>query len=117
MSEPSSLPASDAREGTPAASVDTRHASVRTYVMVAVILTLITAMEFSVIYIRQLTPVLVPLLLVLSAGKFALVVLFFMHLRDEPRTLSVVFTGSLLIATGIAIALMTLTGQFLVFHR
>jgi hypothetical protein len=74
-------------------------------------------MEFAVIYIRQLTPVLVPLLLVLSAGKFALVALFFMHLRYEPRTLTVIFTGALLIATGIALALMTLTGQFLVFRR
>lgn len=94
-----------------------RHASGRTYVMVAVLLTLITAMEFAVIYIRQLTPILVPLLLVLSAGKFALVALFFMHLRYEPRTLSVLFTGSLLVAAGIAVALMTLTGQFLVFRR
>lgn len=94
-----------------------RHASVGTYVVVAVLLTLITAMEFAVIYIRQLTPILVPLLLVLSAGKFALVALFFMHLRYEPRTLSVLFTGSLLIAAGIAVALMTLTGQFLVFRR
>ena len=110
MSEPATRPAAGAPEKT-------RHASVRTYVMVAVILTLITAMEFSVIYIRQLTPILVPLLLVLSAGKFALVVLFFMHLRYEPRTLSVIFTGSLLIAAGIAIVLMTLTGQFLVFRR
>ena len=110
MSEPSTRQASGAHD-------DTKHASVRTYVMVAVILTLITAMELAVIYIRQLTPILVPLLLVLSAGKFALVALFFMHLRYEPRTLSVVFAGSLLIAAGIAIALMTLTGQFLVFRR
>lgn len=110
MSEPSTHPASGAHGETP-------HASIRTYVMVAVILTLITAMEFSVIYIRRLTPILVPLLLVLSGGKFALVVLFFMHLRYEPRTLSVIFTGSLVIATGVAIALMTLTGQFLVFRR
>lgn len=101
----------------PSTHEQARHASVRTYVMVAVLLTLITAMEFAVIYIRQLTPILVPLLLVLSAGKFGLVALFFMHLRYEPRTLSVLFTGSLLIAAGIALALMTLTGQFLVFRR
>jgi cytochrome c oxidase subunit 4 len=93
------------------------HTSVRTYVVVAVILTLVTAMEFAAIYIRELTPILVPLLLTMSLAKFALVVLFFMHLRYDSRTLSVIFTGSLLIAVGLAVALMTLTGQFLVFRR
>jgi hypothetical protein len=49
------------------------HASVRTYVKVAVVLTLITALEVGVIYIRQLSPIIVPLLLAMSAAKFALV--------------------------------------------
>ena len=93
------------------------HASVGTYVVVAVILTLITAMEFSAIYIRELTPILVPLLVVMSAAKFALVVLFFMHLRYDARPLALIFVGSLAIALGIALALTTLTGQFLVFRR
>ena len=93
------------------------HASIRTYVVVAAILTLVTAMEFSAIYIRELTPILVPLLVVMSAAKFALVVLFFMHLRYDARPLSVIFVGSLVIALGIALALTTLTGQFLVFRR
>ena len=93
------------------------HASVRTYVVVAAILSLITAMEFSAIYIRELTPILIPLLVVMSAAKFALVVLFFMHLRDDARPLALIFVGSLAIALGIALALTTLTGQFLVFRR
>ena len=93
------------------------HASIRTYVVVAVILTLVTAMEFSAIYIRELTPILVPLLVVMSAAKFSLVVLFFMHLRYDARTLSVIFVGSLAVALGIGLALTTLTGQFLVFRR
>ena len=103
--------------GAAAAHPAEGHATVATYIKVAVILTLITAMEFSAIYIRQLTPILVPLLLVMSAAKFALVVLFFMHMRYESRVLSFVFSGSLLVAIGIALALMTLTGQFLVFRR
>lgn len=93
------------------------HASIGTYVKVAVILTVVTALEFSVIYIRALTPILVPLLLVLSAGKFALVVLFFMHLRYDSRALSMLFCGPLVLASGIVIALMTLTGAFLLFGR
>jgi cytochrome c oxidase subunit 4 len=94
---------------------DRGHATVGTYVKIAVILTLVTAMEFAAIYIRQLSPILIPLLLVLSIAKFALVVLFFMHLRYEPRALSVVFVGALVIATVLALALLTLYGDFLVY--
>jgi cytochrome c oxidase subunit IV len=93
------------------------HASVRTYIRVAVVLTLVTALEVGVIYIRQLSPIIVPLLLAMSAAKFALVAMFFMHLRYDPRPLTGVFLGPLLIAAGLAIALMTLTGAFLVFGR
>ncbi|HBH03943.1 MAG: hypothetical protein A2W08_14235 [Candidatus Rokubacteria bacterium RBG_16_73_20] len=93
------------------------HATIGTYVKVAVILTVVTALEFSAIYIRALTPILVPLLLVLSLGKFALVILFFMHLRYDTRALSALFVGPLVLATGIVIALMTLGGAFLIFGR
>src|SRR5918999_4350828 len=92
----------------------TEHASTATYVKVAIILAAVTALEFGVLYIRRLTPILVPLLLVLSAGKFALVVLFFMHLRYDARPLAALFAGPLLIAVGVAIAITTLTGAFLV---
>lgn len=93
------------------------HATVRTYVTVAVILTLITALEFGVIYIRRLAPVIVPLLLVMSAAKFALVVLFFMHLRYEGRSLTVLFVGPLVVAIALGLALLTLYGAFLVLGR
>ena len=93
------------------------HASVRTYVRGAVILTLVTGLEVGVIYIRLLTPIVVPLLLVMAAAKFALVVMFFMHLRYDGRALTTLFLGPLLIATLLAIALMTLTGAFLIFGR
>jgi len=91
------------------------HATVGTYVKVAAILTVITALEVGVIYIRRLAPVIVPLLLVMAIAKFALVVLFFMHLRYDRRVLTVVFVGPILIAVLVAVALMTLTGDFLVF--
>jgi cytochrome c oxidase subunit 4 len=86
-------------------------------VKVAAILTVITVLEVAVIYIRALTPIVVPLLLVMSAAKFALVVLFFMHLRYDSRVLSFVFGGPLLIAIGIVVAFTTLTGAFLVYRR
>jgi cytochrome c oxidase subunit IV len=103
-------------EPTPAAPAH-EHASVRTYVRVALILTVVTALEVGVIYIRLLSPIVVPLLLAMSAAKFALVAMFFMHLRYDARPLTAVFVGPLLIATGLAVALMTLTGAFLVFGR
>ena len=55
--------------------------------------------------------------LLIAVTKASLVVLFFMHLRYESRSLSFVFVGSLVVAVGIALALATLTGQFLVFRR
>ena len=93
------------------------HASIGTYVKVAAILTVVTALEFAVIYIRALTPILVPLLIVMSAGKFALVVMFFMHLRYDARPLTALFVGPLVLAAGVALALATLTGAFLLFRR
>ena len=101
----------------PAPATAHEHASTGTYVKVAAILTAVTALEFAVIYIRALTPILVPLLIVMSAGKFALVVLFFMHLRYDSRALTALFVGPLILAVGLAVSLATLTGAFLVFRR
>jgi cytochrome c oxidase subunit 4 len=93
------------------------HASTATYLKVAAILCMVTALEFGVIYVRRLAPMLMPLLLVLSAGKFALVVMFFMHLRYDSRVLTLLFVAPLVLAAALALALMTLTGDFLVFGR
>jgi len=87
-------------------------ASVATYIRVALILTAVTALEVGVIYIRLLTPIVVPLLLVMAAAKFTLVVMFFMHLRYDPRPLSGVFVGSLVVATTLALAVIALVGTF-----
>ena len=93
------------------------HATVGTYIRVALVLLGVTALEVGVIYVRQLAPIVVPLLLAMSAAKFALVALFFMHLRYEPRGLAFLFVGPLILAAGLVVALMTLTGAFLVFGR
>ena len=114
MSAPHPERRPDATPGTAGAH---EHASIGTYVKVAAILCVVTALEFAVIYIRQLTPILVPLLIVMSVGKFALVVMFFMHLRYDAKSLTFLFVAPLLLAAGLALALMTLTGDFLVFKR
>jgi len=86
------------------------HASVATYIKVALVLTALTGIEVGAIYIRALTPILIPTLLVLSLAKFSLVVLFFMHLRYDTRTLSFIFVGPLLIAVAVFLAVIALIG-------
>lgn len=80
------------------------HVTTRTYLLIAAILTVITAIEFSAVYIDGLRSILVPLLLALSAVKFALVVMFFMHLKFDHRLLTAFFLCGLGIATATIIA-------------
>ncbi len=93
----------------------TQHAAVaqhgltpRQYIMLGVALTVITVIELAASYIPALTPVLVPILLALTAIKFAAVVGYFMHLRFEDGLLAKVFTGSLILAILILVALAAL---------
>ena len=114
---PSSANPTGARVGEHVPARTHEPATIGTYLVVAGILTAVTALEFGVIYVRRLAPILLPLLLTLSAGKFALVVMFFMHLRYDSRVLTFLFVAPLVLATLLAIAIMTLTGEFLVFTR
>src|SRR5688572_9587185 len=66
------------------------------YIRIAVILGVVTAVEVAIVYIQFLRPVLVPILLVLGAVKFALVVMFFMHLKFDNRLFTFLFTGPLI---------------------
>jgi cytochrome c oxidase subunit IV len=64
------------------------HPEPRQYVTIAVVLAVITAIEVAVYYITAVKDFLIPMLLVMSVIKFALVVLWFMHLRFDSRTYS-----------------------------
>lgn len=88
------------------------HPKVGTYVLVGVILTIITAIEVAVFYLEAFRGVLAPTLLVLSAAKFALVVMFYMHLKQDNRLFTYIFLVPLIIAVAVLIALMFLFGQF-----
>jgi cytochrome c oxidase subunit 4 len=69
------------------------HPTEQQYVMIGVILALITALEVGLYYITGIpNGALVPMLLILSAGKFLLVVMWFMHLRFDNRLFSTLFT-------------------------
>ena len=88
------------------------HPGNRTYVLVAAILGVITAVEVAVFYPEVLQPVLVPILLTLSAAKFVLVVGFFMHLKFDARLYRALFVGPLLVAIAVVVAMFLLYGVF-----
>ncbi len=59
------------------------HPTPRDYWLIALILAVITAAEVAVTYVEALDTVVAPLLIVMSAAKFTIVVGYFMHLRYE----------------------------------
>ncbi len=94
------------------------HASVRTYVTVAIVLGVITCIEVASLYIPGIPgPILVVTLLLMSAVKFALVVGFFMHLRYDHNIMRSQFLGPLAIAVCIILALMALFSAFILLPR
>lgn len=86
------------------------HPTVGTYLAVAAILTVLTITEVGVFYVPAFHPILAPALLILSACKFALVVLFYMHLKMDNRLFAGLFSLPFLIAGCVVIALMFLFG-------
>ena len=96
-----------------AMGIEKEHPTWSTYWKVALILTLITIAEVWIYYIPSFVASrgFVPTLLLLSAVKFAIVVLFYMHLRYDHKLFRAVFTGPLIIAMTTIIALMFLFGH------
>ena len=88
------------------------HPSWKFYAMIGLILTIVTAAEVAVFYIPALRGVLVPTLLVLSSGKFTLVVMFYMHLRFDSPVFSGVFVFPLSLAILVVVALIILFHVF-----
>ena len=88
--------------------VEHPHPTAGTYIRVAVILTVLTVIEIGVFYVPAFQSVLVPVLLVLSAIKFALVVMFYMHLKFDNKFLSLLFGGPLLLGLLVVVSLLFL---------
>jgi heme/copper-type cytochrome/quinol oxidase subunit 4 len=103
------------------------HPSTGMYVKIGVILFVLTALEVGLYEFTYgghastggaaLQPFFVPLLLLLSAGKFALVAMFYMHLKQDHRLFSGVFVFPLIIATVIILALIVLEAYHFAFAR
>jgi len=89
------------------------HPTFNQYVLIAVILFAITIVEFVLIWERAvivdyLGASKVPLLIALSAVKFAIVIMYYMHLKFDPRFFGTVFIAGLVLAFMVAIALIGL---------
>jgi len=89
------------------------HPTWKQYKYVAIILTVITIVEVWVYYIPAFvaTKLFVPALLIMSAVKFAIVVMFYMHLKYDHKLFRALFTGPLIIAAATMIVLLFLFGQ------
>lgn len=85
------------------------HASVGFYWMIGGILAILTAMEVAAFYM-ELGVIEAPFLLILSAAKFILVVMFFMHLKFDSK----IFTG--VFAAGLVLATFMTGGIYVLYH-
>lgn len=91
-----------ASEGRGVAAGESHHITPRQYVMVAVVLAIVTAVEVAISYVEDLdTDLVIIVLLGLAAVKFFLVASWFMHLKfDKP-----IFKRIFLVGTTMAVLL------------
>jgi cytochrome c oxidase subunit 4 len=88
------------------------HPGPKVYVIIGVILAIITIAEVSAYTQESIRAILVPILLILSACKFILVISFYMHLRFDHPIFTGVFCFGLVVAGSIITALLFLFGQY-----
>jgi heme/copper-type cytochrome/quinol oxidase subunit 4 len=116
----------DAHATTPA-DHEHAHPSAGLYAKVGLILFVLTALEVGLYEItygghagpsaEAIKPFFVPLLLLLSAAKFALVAMFYMHLKQDSKLFTGVFVFPLIIATVVIVSLMILMAYHMAFAR
>ena len=90
-----------------------KHPTWKTYKWVALILFVITVAEVWIYYIPSFVAsrAFVPVLLILSAAKFAIVVAFYMHLKYDAKLFRALFVFPLLIGVLVIVSLLFLFGQ------
>ena len=99
------------REGSERPKVQA-HPTPAKYITIAVILGVMTAVEFGAIYMNISKNVIIPFFGVMSAIKFAIVAMFYMHLKFDDRIFSALFVGGLLLAGTIILTLISLFAVF-----
>ena len=86
----------------------TGHPTAGLYFKIAMILSVVTAIEVGIFYLTWLGYWIIPVLFVLSAGKFALVAMYYMHLKFDHKLFSYMFVGGFVLATSVIFALIFL---------
>jgi cytochrome c oxidase subunit IV len=105
------------------ATTEVSHAgSTRIYWVIGAILAVITVVEVIIAYPGVIyspeSPdptavfILVPILLVLSITKGAMVVMFFMHLRGDPRVYQLLFIAPFTLATSMILIFLALFSNY-----
>jgi cytochrome c oxidase subunit 4 len=94
------------------APVHRGHPGPMEYVQIGLTLGVITAIEVAIYYVDMPRKPFITTLLILSAAKFSLVVLFFMHLKFDSRLFSTAFiAGFALVVAVFTVVLTTLGGN------
>jgi cytochrome c oxidase subunit IV len=101
------------------------HPGPMVYLKIGLVLFALTALEVALYELAHrggsletiLKPMLVPLLLILSAGKFALVAMYYMHLKQDSKLFSSLFVFPLIIAALVIVSLIVLFAYHYGFQR
>jgi len=112
---------------TGTAATEHSHPTAGLYFKVGLVLFVLTALEVGLYEITYgehagsiagtIMPLFFPMLLLLSAAKFALVAMFYMHLKQDSKLFSGVFVFPIIIATFIILALIVLQAYHFRFAR
>ena len=90
------------------------HPTPAVYVQVGLFLAVITAIEVAFYYVDLAQGLLLGILLALSALKFVVVVLWFMHLRFDNRLLTILFSGGLTLVAALFVVVLATLGANLI---
>jgi cytochrome c oxidase subunit IV len=103
------------------------HPTPGTYAKIGLLLFVLTALEVGLYEFtfgdhagtvgHQIQPFFIPMLLLLSAVKFALVAMYYMHLKNDSKLFSGVFVFPLTIAAIVIVAMIALMAYHWAFSR
>jgi cytochrome c oxidase subunit IV len=103
------------------------HPTPGTYAKIGLVLFVLTALEVGLYEFtfgehagpvgHEIEPFFIPLLLLLSAVKFALVAMFYMHLKNDSKLFSGVFVFPLIIAAVVIVAMVALMAYHWAYSR
>ncbi len=90
------------------------HPDAAEYIKVGFFLAAVTALEVELYYMNLADGALLGMLLALSALKFVIVVLWFMHLKFDSKLFSIMFTSGMVLAAGLFTVVLATLGSSLV---